>query len=391
MKILHTVEFYHPSVGGAQEVVRQLSERLAEKGHDVTVATSRLSKRKEFRVNGVRIVEFSVRGNLAHGLQGEVASYRDFVQNSNFDIIMNYAAQQWTTDALLPVLSAIRAVKVLVPCGFSGLFAKVYSSYFESMKAWLTQYDRVVLLSENYRDSQFVKSISGVKQTLIPNGAGSEEFDAAAGNDIRKILKIPSDAFLVLHVGSHTGHKGHAEAIRMFRKAKLKNAILMIVGNDFGAGCGRSCKVKAKLFNLWPGHKADGKKVIIAELDRMSTVAVYKSADLFLFPSNIECSPLVLFEAMASKTCFLASSAGNSEEIIEWSGGGQLITTRVDRFGACKVDLLDGVRKIEALWNDPSARVRLGEAGYAAWKKNYTWGAIANQYEALYRTLMDKS
>jgi glycogen synthase len=37
MKILHTVEFYSPSTGGAQEVVKQLSERMAEKGHVVTV------------------------------------------------------------------------------------------------------------------------------------------------------------------------------------------------------------------------------------------------------------------------------------------------------------------------------------------------------------------
>ena len=29
MRILHTVQYYSPSVGGAQEVVRQISERLA--------------------------------------------------------------------------------------------------------------------------------------------------------------------------------------------------------------------------------------------------------------------------------------------------------------------------------------------------------------------------
>ena len=40
MKILHTVEYYSPSVGGAQEVVRQVSEQLTRRGHTVTVATS---------------------------------------------------------------------------------------------------------------------------------------------------------------------------------------------------------------------------------------------------------------------------------------------------------------------------------------------------------------
>ena len=40
MKILHTVEYYAPSVGGAQEVVRQISERMVQRGHQVTVATT---------------------------------------------------------------------------------------------------------------------------------------------------------------------------------------------------------------------------------------------------------------------------------------------------------------------------------------------------------------
>ena len=35
MRILHTVEFYHPSVGGTQTVAQLLSERLAALGHEV--------------------------------------------------------------------------------------------------------------------------------------------------------------------------------------------------------------------------------------------------------------------------------------------------------------------------------------------------------------------
>lgn len=38
MKILFCVEFYYPSMGGAQEVVRQLAERMAAYGHEVCVA-----------------------------------------------------------------------------------------------------------------------------------------------------------------------------------------------------------------------------------------------------------------------------------------------------------------------------------------------------------------
>ena len=55
MRILHTVEFYPPSIGGMQEVVRQLSERLVLLGHDVTVATTRIPERTASSQNGVKI------------------------------------------------------------------------------------------------------------------------------------------------------------------------------------------------------------------------------------------------------------------------------------------------------------------------------------------------
>src|SRR5262249_25311677 len=45
LRIVHTVQMYHPHVGGSEEVVKQLSERLAARGHSVTVATGSLPER----------------------------------------------------------------------------------------------------------------------------------------------------------------------------------------------------------------------------------------------------------------------------------------------------------------------------------------------------------
>jgi glycogen synthase len=59
LNILHTTEFYPPSLGGSQEVVRQLSDRLAARGHHVTVATSTMPKRPWTELNGVTIKEFN--------------------------------------------------------------------------------------------------------------------------------------------------------------------------------------------------------------------------------------------------------------------------------------------------------------------------------------------
>ena len=60
MKILHTVEFYEPCKGGAEEVVKQLSECLVAMGHDVTVATTIDKDRTPGKINGVLVLSFDI-------------------------------------------------------------------------------------------------------------------------------------------------------------------------------------------------------------------------------------------------------------------------------------------------------------------------------------------
>ena len=76
LRILHAVGQYTPSVGGAQAVVRQVSERLAAQGHRVTVATSAHPKRDWSEREGVTVREFAVQGNSVRGVAGDVDAYR---------------------------------------------------------------------------------------------------------------------------------------------------------------------------------------------------------------------------------------------------------------------------------------------------------------------------
>ncbi|WMW24307.1 glycosyltransferase family 4 protein [Methanolobus sediminis] len=390
MKILHTVEFYHPSVGGAQEVVRQLSERLAQLGHDVTVATTRLPERDFTIFNGVKIKDFSISGNAVRGFSGEIERYKEFILESDFDVIMNYAAQQWTTDLMLPMLDKIPSKKVLVPCGFSGLYSSEYREYYEQMKIWLKKYDACVYLSNDYRDINFAKK-NGVdnKSIIIPNGAGEDEFSKKVNIDIRAKLKIPHNHFLLLHVGSHTGLKGHREAITIFKKSNIKDATLLIVANDINVRCTLNCHL-AEITNHFCKllHFTD-KHIIVKFLSREETVAAYHEADLFLFPSNIECSPLVLFEAMASKTPFLTTDVGNAKEIIDWSNGGELLPTLQYLNGYVKADINASIDVLQNLFYNPQKRQNLAINGYKKWILSFTWEKITRDYENLYFNVLN--
>lgn len=390
MKILHTVEFYHPSVGGMQEVVRQISERLVKRGHEVTVATSALVLRREQVRNGVRIEEFAIRGNMVRGMTGEVERYTRFLLENEFDIVTNFAAQQWATDIALPLLKKIRGKKVFVPTGFSGLGSASYADYFERMKEWMRDYDMNVFLSDDHRDVNFARENGIERRMLIPNGAAQDEFLEEGLPDIRGILGIPRDHFLIVHVGSHTGVKGHAEAIKIFSRANIRHATFVLVADHRFRGCGPICPLKALVDPIKRTFEGKDKRIIVTPLGRPETVAAYREADLFLFPSNIECSPIVLFESLAGQTAFLSTDVGNAREIVKWSGGGEILPTSIDRKGYSHADIESSARMLEALHADVSRRNGLAQKGYAAWQERFTWEKIAGDYADMYAMISGK-
>jgi L-malate glycosyltransferase len=70
MRLLLCCESFPPHRGGVQEVMREIAERMAMRGHDVTVATSRHPRRKSKAVNGVKIREFKAGGKMLYRLNG---------------------------------------------------------------------------------------------------------------------------------------------------------------------------------------------------------------------------------------------------------------------------------------------------------------------------------
>lgn len=390
MKILHTVEFYAPNVGGAQEVVKQLSERMAAKGHDVTVATSALPDRKSTIISGVKIIEFDISGNTIRGFSGDVENYKKFLVESDFDVIMNYAAQQWTADIFFAVMDRVKGHKVLVPCGFSNLYDPAYAAYFEKMPDILRQYDATVYMSGHYRDIDFARA-EGVHNTrLIPNGANEDEFNdisEKARTAFRKRSGFKPGEILVVNVSNHTGEKGHYEMLATFLLAPFRNARFCLISGAHG-GCSRYCKLIAKAINSlsW----LTGRRVDVLFLDRTQTVTAMKAADIFLFLSNIEASPLVLFEAAAAGVPFISTTAGNASEIAEWTGG-LIVPTKDIGNGRVRAKLLPASRILASLGRDKNRRLALGEAGRQAWEARFTWSKLTDQYLALYTELVKES
>jgi len=462
MRLLFCCEFYFPSVGGVQEVMRQIAERLVMQGHDVTVATTRLAERNFSAHKGVKIVEFGITGNTVRGIHGEVERYLEFVTAFDGDAIMIKAAQQWTFDALWPVLDQIRVRKVFIPCGFSGLYEPSYTEYFKALPDVLRQFDHLIFYAERYRDIDFAREHRLAPCTILPNGASEIEFLVPKDPDFRRRHGIPEESFVFLTVGSMTGVKGHKEIAEAFARLRSDRrhvtlilngnpppapAVMITEGPRAGAQFVESSGTKRVLAFIgrrirrvaglaWrsisvlrreglPGvrsrisalavaqledigrlqwvprnwrksadpigywtERAGGqanKYVLKVDLGRQELVQAYMNADLFVFASNIEYSPLVLFEATAGGTPFLSVPVGNAEEIARWTGGGFICPAPKDERGYTRADPQQFAAEMKRLMDEPEALSEVGRVAREQWMKQFTWARIAERYESILR------
>lgn len=390
-RVLLCCEHYPPSVGGVQEVMRQIAERLACFGWQVTVATSTHPARAVDTLrNGVRIVSFPISGNLTKGMKGPLEQYQSFLEDGRFDAILIKAAQQWTFDAAVGVLPRLSARKLFIPCGFSGLNDQRYKPYYQDMPAWLKLFDGLIFYASEYQDIAFARQHGLTHIHCLPNGVDEREFADPDDHDIRSKLGIPASHDLLLTVGSQIAAKGHWEVLRAFSKAHLpRPATLVINGNVPGSGKASLLKrtFKHGLTGRWPlawearwrGLLGPNKRVLITDLPRPDLVNLYKSADLFVLASHVEYSPLVLFEAAAAGTAFLSSPAGNSKEIAQWTRAGRIMQARNTHNAA--VSVTDLRNEIELSLSDPTSLATEGLiARKSIFTEGLTWETITLKY-----------
>lgn len=424
MQILIGTDYYFPSVGGQQIVLKEISERLSHIGHSVSIATSRMTERRHLEYNNVKIKEFDISGSYVHGLKGNIEEYQNFVLNSNFDVIMIKAAQGWTIDALIPVLDKIKKRKIFIPCGFSALYDKYYDEYYKLMPDVLKQFDHLIFYASNYRDINFAKEQKLTNFSIIPNGASETEFTVKKEINFRERLGISENEKIILTVGSFTGGKGHYELAQAFQIANLSHPTTLILnGNQPSIIPNLKLKKRLKDYSkMGPRSllrrimkdlqsysglrkKTDNrnwidiakeingqdpnKKILITNLSRKDVIQAFLNSDLFVFASNVEYSPLVLFESAAAGLPFITVPVGNSEEIIEWTQGGVLCPATINKRGRTVVDPSVLAKEIEKLMEDPNKREKLGKNGKKNWQERFTWEKITLEYEKILKGNLD--
>jgi glycosyltransferase involved in cell wall biosynthesis len=368
MNILHTVEFYEPYKGGSEEVVRQISERLVKRGHNVTVATSFHTERNWQSLNGVQIKQFKIKGNQVKGFIGDIEDYQRFLIVNNYDIVLNYNVQTWTTDLTFPLLDVIKAKKILCPIGFSKLKHKRYSKYYKEIPSYLKKYDKLFYTSANYQDKYFGDEHGlSEKAKIITNGSNSEEFNNPSLG-FKEKYGIETK-YMFISVSNHYLAKGHKFIIDAFRELDNKESSLVIIGEKPYAHSWYSCYPYCR-FNSF----IDKRIKIFSEIPREWVVSAFNEADLFLFGSKVECAPIVMYECFASKTPFITRIAGNvlDHEQLLW-----IVKTPDDMVNHMRFFLKDSTSY------EQKATIASDE-----FEAHFNWQTITDAYENTYLSIL---
>jgi len=293
-----------------------------------------------------------------------------FLRSFDGDLIFNYAALIWTTDLAFAVRDDVRVKKVLAPLGYSKLHNRRYRSYFQSLPESLNKYDKLVYTSANYQDKEFgdYHGLSG-KAVIIPNGASEDEFSRPSLG-FREQYGIKT-RFMAICVANHYMLKGHHFVIDAFRKMNRDDTTLVIIGERPQSHSWYSCYPFCKGVSL-----IDNRVKVICGVPREWVVSAYQEADLFLFGSKVECAPLVMYEAFASKTAFITTPAGNVRD----HAGVVVVVQSTTEMAAVANRLLD----------DDTERNRMTENAYCLWKLNHTWERIVDRYEKLFASLVQE-
>jgi glycosyltransferase involved in cell wall biosynthesis len=200
-----------------------------------------------------------------------------------------------------------------------------------------------ILVGSTFAAMTFIEEgFPAEKMVIIPYGSDLERFSPG-----QREMK-QGETFRVLFVGSIVQRKGISYLLRAYQRFKGPNTELVLVGNypDDSSPFSPFCE--------------DFKH--IPHVPQADLPKIYRSADVFVFPSLLEGMGLVVLEAMASGLPVITTP----------NGPGDLVRDGVDGFIVPIRDVDAIVEKLEYLRAHSEERLRMGQNARER-AKMFTW------------------
>jgi glycosyltransferase involved in cell wall biosynthesis len=363
IRVLHIT--FDMTIGGAQQVIRQLVENMDQDqfAMDIVCIDGRLGELGEILIaQGFKVHLFERESGFNFKL---VRQLRNLIRQNSYDIVHCHQYTPYVY-GLLAALSATAKViftehgrfypdygtwkrKLINPI-FS-LFTSKITAISKATKDALVQY-------ENFGQS---------KIEVIYNGIADMSQIEVNKIELKKQLGIPESAFLFGTISRLQPIKNQAMMIRAFKVVynQYKNTHLLIVGDG---------QIRGQLEKQVGDLKLD-KQVTFAGFQN-DPYQFHKVIDVFLLTSFSEGASMTLLEAMSlSKPCVVTNVGGNPELIIDGVNG-FVTPSKVDR------EFADACMKLCA---HQTLRRAMGSEGRELYKNLFSIGKMIDSFVKLYR------
>lgn len=372
MNVLLFPSAYHPSLGGVEELSRQLAMELTRQGHGVAVMANRWPRdlpRVE-RLDGIDVHRLPLRTRGA-GWKSEV-SYRltsSLVQREVTRLVRAHRADVVHVICVWPgvtyALDACAALGVPVVTTLQGELTMDANKLYEKSEAARGVLRRA--LSESREVSAcsahtlgeaqaFAAEAMGGDASVVPNGIAPGDFAHAVAHQHARPY--------MLAMGRHVEQKGFDLLLRAWASVRPAGLDLLIAGDG---------PERAALQALSRSLGIADTVQFVGRADRERVASLLAGCSLFVLSSRHEPFGIVLLEAMASGAPVLATRVGGVPEVVEEGVSGLLVDASVE-------GLAGGLQRMVS---DESMRLRFAEAGRRR-AGQFTWETITLQYVEVY-------
>jgi glycosyltransferase involved in cell wall biosynthesis len=364
-RLLHVLQ---PESGGVPQHVLVLSRALVQRGWDVDVAAGAGARpgsayRASLEAAGARAFALPLR--RAPGLwDARAAVGLRRLDDPPYDIVHAHSSKAGAL-ARLALPHARRIVYTPNCFAFAAGFGPARAAYWAVEQALVPRTGALVAASEWERRQARVLLGAGPRMHTIPNGVPPARTDVEPHPEL---IRLRASGRLVAgFLARLEAQKDPLTLVAAAARAST-DAHVVIAGN--GA---LEDDVRAAIARLGVAER-------VHHLGFEAPVDRYLAGfDLFVLPSRWESLPIAVLEAMAAGLPVLATDVGGTGEAVADGVTGRLVA-------AGDPDAL--ARGLDAMLAAPDALRAQGEAGRGRWRERFSLDRLADDHDALYRSLL---
>ncbi len=365
MKLVTCSNHSWPHTGGTETVIQEISEGLTRQFDYDCHIVSRSVKQKFVEHNKIKI----------HRCESNADSFIKQIESLNPDCLFIYSdCFAYWPDIIDHSISnvAISLVGMNLMMSKRHIFSKFRKKYRQF---------KVITHSNNYQDYITCEEI-GIPVTVIPNGVKLQDFsDEKLSGVFRKKYNITTK-YIILCVSNFFPGKGQEYLVAVLDQLYKKITDFTVVFICSSVNFFPANNIRDRIRTVIKKKKFTFK--FLCDIPRKDVELAFIDADIFAFPSQKEVAPIVILEAMASKTPWIAFPVGN----VPLLEGGFMVPYRAKdkrgftMFGKETHDCF--VQHLYNLLTDEEMRISKGIAGQEMIKESFSWDYIVPKYHKLF-------